>query len=618
MSINLVHAVNTAMTENIAEQLSRQFGIPVQIVRQVSLRVAPGLVAALMDRASLAAGARSLYSVVMLPETNAYIVDQFDKMISTTGGLKHLEATGHSLAALATGQRMDLLTDAVSTETGVPTQATSALAGIVAAALFGIVKRHVLLAQSDVTQFAGLMREQIPEIKNSLSNGVAAAIGVGNTEGFVSNIGARLDTAALALAQDSGGAPAMHASAAPAPLPPPPAPPPAASVARPASATLRAPARAPAARRRSNAWIWVLFAVLAAILGFVYYHGFTHQNIVSLDSSAPPATAASATPVTAIGTPASAVSLQAVTPDDQASSATLAAASAAASASAVVNAPGATAEAASATTASAPEAAGKDAEMVFSVSPAGVPNIQATVGTEAEKQTLTQTLEQRFGKNYVAAISVSPGTRPAAWLAHMADFLPLMSVPGAEAKVDGSKVELSGAATESQLGWTTRLKNSLGNAFTVGSFDVSGAIADAQRSFQSAVKTLVAADSACSGPKLTKVLDLQVVNFDSSSATVPQNAYATLGQTAQLLKDCAAKGSMVNLSVEGYSDSNGAQSAKVELSKERAQAVRGYLVRAGVPPQTLTAIGHGDANPVADNATASGRFANRRIAFVVR
>jgi OmpA-OmpF porin, OOP family len=103
-----------------------------------------------------------------------------------------------------------------------------------------------------------------------------------------------------------------------------------------------------------------------------------------------------------------------------------------------------------------------------------------------------------------------------------------------------------------------------------------------------------------------------------TSATVPANAYSTLGQTAQLLKDCAAKGSMVNLNVEGYSDSTGAKSAKVELSKERAQAVRSYLVRAGVPPQTLTAIGHGDANPVADNATESGRFANRRIEFVVK
>jgi OmpA-OmpF porin, OOP family len=512
MSINLVHAVNAAMTDNIAEQLSRQFGIPVQFVRQVALRVTPGLVAALMDRASLAAGARSLYSVVMLPDTNAYIVDQFDKMISTTGGLKHLESTGHSLAALATGQRMDLLTDAVATETGVPTQATSALAGIVAAALFGIVKRHALLAQWNAAQLPGLLRAQVEEVKASLTNGVAAAIGVGNTEGFASNIGARLDSVSAAMmAQEPDGASSAHASggamhvstmhasttaSAPAAS--------AAPVAKPAPANLRAPSRPPV-ERRSKSWIWALFAVLAVILGFVYYQGFTHQNALSLDQS-------SAAPVAAGETPASAASTQAIALEDTASVA-----------SAVVEtASGAAAEPASAVAASTPDVsaqvAGKDAQLVFDVSPAGVPNIRATVGTHAEKQALTQALDQRFGKNQITAITVSPDTRPAAWLSRVSDFLPLMSVPGAEVKVDGSNVELSGAATDSKLGWTTRLQGVLGSAFTVGSFDVSGAIASAQHSFQSAVKSLLAADSACAGPQLTKVLDLQVVNFERSSA----------------------------------------------------------------------------------------------------
>jgi len=132
------------------------------------------------------------------------------------------------------------------------------------------------------------------------------------------------------------------------------------------------------------------------------------------------------------------------------------------------------------------------------------------------------------------------------------------------------------------------------------------------------MKSLLATDTPCSGDKLTRVLDLQVVNFARSSAQVPESAYSTLGETAQLLKSCAAKGSIVNLEIAGYSDAQGAAAAKLEVSKERAEAVRGYLVRNGVPPQSLTATGFGDANPIADNDTASGRFANRRIEFVVR
>ncbi|WP_321793061.1 OmpA family protein [Caballeronia sp. J97] len=600
MSINLVQAVNAAISESIAEQLSQQFGIPGQIVRQLVTRIAPGLVASLMDRATLVPGSQSVYSVIMQPETNAYIADQLPKLIATTGGLKQLEATGHSLAALATGQRIDALTDAVSTETGVPTQATSALAGIVAAVLFGVMKRHFLLAQWGLPHVPRLLRDQVGEVNSSMSNAVATAIGVGNTEGFTSCITPRLDTVASSLEPRTDGdvalavAPEPVVKAAtqtvPAPQATPPAPQP----------PLRAPVRRPAPKR-SNKWIWLLFAVLAAVLALVYYRGFTHNDSVDLS-------AASATQQVAnVSTPASSAlpSTQPVTND----------------------APVATSVDAAVTTAATPQAdpaskdapsSWKDAQLLFSVNASGVPAIEATVGTEAEKKHLIDTLTARFGNAYTAVVSVVPETRPATWLSRLNDFFPLMTVPGAEAKVNGSKVELSGTAANAKLGWADRLRGTLGGMFQVAAFDVDGAVATATQSFRSAMKSLLATETPCSGDKLTRVLDLQVVNFARSSAQVPDSAYATLGETAQLLKSCAAKGSIVNIEIAGYSDSQGMASANLEVSKERAQAVRGYLVRNGVPPQSLTAKGYGDANPIADNDTASGRFANRRIEFVVR
>ncbi|WP_250502866.1 OmpA family protein [Caballeronia sp. AZ7_KS35] len=602
MSINLVQAVNAAISENIAEQLSQQFGIPGQMVRQLAARIAPGLVALLMDRATLVPGSQSVYAVIMQPETNAYIAEQFSKLIATTGGLKQLETTGHSLAALATGQRVDALTDAVSAETGVPTQATSALAGIVAAVLFGVMKRHFLLAQWGLPQVPKLLRDQVGEINSSMSNAVATAIGVGNTEGFTSCITPRLDTVASSLEPRIDGDVAVALApepvvkavtqSAPAPKPAPslpPSPPP-----------MRAPVRKPA-EKRSNKWIWLLFAVLAVILALVYYRGFTHGE--SVDLSAAPATQ----PVADASTQASSAtpSVSPVSDETPAVSSIDASANTAAapqSASAMKAAP----------------ASWKDAQLLFSVNSAGIPAIEATVGTEAEKKHLIDALRARFGKAYTADVSVVAETRPAAWLSRLSDFFPLMAVPGAEAKITGSKVELSGAAANAKLGWVDRMRSSLGGMFQVAAFDVDGAVATATRSFRSALKSLLATDTPCSGDKLTRVLDLQVVNFERSSAQVPESAYATLGETAQLLKNCAAKGSMVNLEIAGYSDAQGGAAAKLEVSKERAQAVRGFLVRNGVPPQSLTAAGYGDANPIADNDTASGRFANRRIEFVVR
>jgi outer membrane protein OmpA-like peptidoglycan-associated protein len=601
MSINLVQAVNSAFSENIAEQLSQQFGIPAQIIRQVAARIAPGLVASLMDRATLVPGAQSVHSVIMLPESDAHIVDQLGLRIATTGGLKQLETSGHSLAAIATGRRIDALTDTVSAETGVPTQATSALAGIAAAVLFGILKRHFLLAQWGVSHLPRLLRDQVSEINASMSNAVALSIGVGNTEGFTSSIAPRLDAIAIAISlADSETAvtsePVAKAAAQVAP---------AARSEQSSATSLRPPARKRASKQ-SNKWVWVLFMVLAAILAAVYYRGFTQGGTIELGAA--PATQ----PVETAAQPASEAASATAGLNVQSADAPLVVASAAAPAS------GATAAAQPASTPKASTENWKDAQLLFNVNQAGVPTIEATVGTEAEKAQLLAALTQRFGKAFTANVSVVTETRPAPWLARLNDFTGLMAVPNAEAKVSGTKVELSGAGADNGLGWVVRLKGALGGMFQVGTFDADGAVASATQSFRDGMKTLLATDDACSGDKLTKVLDLQVVNFPRASAQVPPSAYATLGDTANLLKSCAAKGSMVNLEVAGYSDSQGAAPAKLEVSKERAQAVRGYLVRAGVPPQSLTSAGYGDANPVADNETASGRFANRRIEFVIK
>ncbi|SAK54480.1 OmpA/MotB domain-containing protein [Caballeronia temeraria] len=605
MSINLVQAVNAAISDNIAEQLSQKFGIPGQIIRQLAARIAPGLVASLMDRATLVPGSQSVFSVIMQPETNAHVADQLAKLIATTAGLKQLESDGHALAAVATGQRVDALTDAVSIETGVPTQATSALAGIFSAVLFGIMKRHFLLAQWGLAHVPKLLRDQVGEINASMSNAVATAIGVGNTEGFTSCITPRLNTVASSLEPHTEGDVAAPVAIAPEPVvraatqtaPPPKSAPPAVP---PVAPPMRAPLLQPA-QKRSNKWIWLLFAVLAVILALVYYRGFTHTD--SVDLSAAPATQ----PVASAPAAASA-DVPSITPVAH-------------------DAPAASPIDASITTAAAPQSASeskfapaswKDAQLLFNVSAAGAPAIEATVGTEAEKKHLIDTLTARFGKAYTANVSVVPETRPATWLARLNDFFPLMAVPGAEAKITGSKVELSGAVANAKLGWADRLKSALGGMFQVAAFDADGAVATATQSFRDAMKSLLATETPCSGDKLSRVLDLQVVNFARSSAQVPESAFATLGETAQLLKNCAAKGSMVNLEVAGYADTSGTPAAKLEVSKERAQAVRGYLVRNGVPPQSLTAAGYGDTNPIADNDTASGRFANRRIEFVVR
>lgn len=72
------------------------------------------------------------------------------------------------------------------------------------------------------------------------------------------------------------------------------------------------------------------------------------------------------------------------------------------------------------------------------------------------------------------------------------------------------------------------------------------------------------------------------------------------------------------VSIEGFTDSRGADDMNLKLSQDRANTVRDYLTSQGVKPEKLRAIGRGEANPVASNDTPEGRANNRRVEIVIQ
>jgi len=72
------------------------------------------------------------------------------------------------------------------------------------------------------------------------------------------------------------------------------------------------------------------------------------------------------------------------------------------------------------------------------------------------------------------------------------------------------------------------------------------------------------------------------------------------------------------IEVGGHTDNVGNPQNNAKLSKERAEAIRQYLLQTyGLPPHSVVANGYGDAQPIASNDTADGREANRRVVFKV-
>jgi outer membrane protein OmpA-like peptidoglycan-associated protein len=73
----------------------------------------------------------------------------------------------------------------------------------------------------------------------------------------------------------------------------------------------------------------------------------------------------------------------------------------------------------------------------------------------------------------------------------------------------------------------------------------------------------------------------------------------------------------LHLEIDGHTDSIGSDEANLKLSQERADMVRDFLGQQGLPVATLTAVGMGKSDPIADNDTAQGRQRNRRVEIIV-
>lgn len=112
---------------------------------------------------------------------------------------------------------------------------------------------------------------------------------------------------------------------------------------------------------------------------------------------------------------------------------------------------------------------------------------------------------------------------------------------------------------------------------------------------------------------IATALNMQIINFDTASTHIPEANKSILDQAAALMK----RAPQVKLTVKGHTDAVGHAATNKTLSQKRAQAVVDYLVKQGVDPAQLQAVGYGQEQAIADNSTANGQFKNRRIEFEV-
>ena len=104
------------------------------------------------------------------------------------------------------------------------------------------------------------------------------------------------------------------------------------------------------------------------------------------------------------------------------------------------------------------------------------------------------------------------------------------------------------------------------------------------------------------------------VRFEAGGASPMLESYPVLNDLASVAYQCP----QATIVIGGHTDASGDRDANLRLSQARAEAVERFFYLAGIPAQRMQIIAYGDSQPVAGNATAEGRAANRRITFDVR
>ena len=111
------------------------------------------------------------------------------------------------------------------------------------------------------------------------------------------------------------------------------------------------------------------------------------------------------------------------------------------------------------------------------------------------------------------------------------------------------------------------------------------------------------------------IIRLHGISFPTGSAVIEPQYLSMLTKVQRAIDLFPTS----TVKIEGHTDSFGGAQANLKLSRDRAEAVRTYLIsNMRLDPKRITAVGYGEQRPVASNDSAAGREKNRRIEVIIR
>ncbi|MGB0798007.1 MAG: OmpA family protein [Planktomarina sp.] len=244
-------------------------------------------------------------------------------------------------------------------------------------------------------------------------------------------------------------------------------------------------------------------------------------------------------------------------------------------------------------------------EFVITLSPEGQVQVRGPVKDELSRRAMETFARATFGSDQVLLATKLRDTLPRGWpVRTLAGLAALGELRSGIVTVGPDTVTVAGKTGSQTAGADISqiLVDRLGNTTN---FELDVEYVEAL----DPIASLLTSNECLAQVK--ELGDANKISFEPGSTTLDKTSRETVDAMSEILKRCLP----TNIEIGGHTDSQGREEMNLSLSQNRADAVLNAFRLARVNMKTLTAIGYGESQPIADNGTEAGREANRRIEF---
>lgn len=228
------------------------------------------------------------------------------------------------------------------------------------------------------------------------------------------------------------------------------------------------------------------------------------------------------------------------------------------------------------------------------------------VGSAADADQIRDGMNNLFGANgFDDELTISNSVESADWISDALIVISrIQNISDFGVNIRAGQMRLSGSVEDRETG----------RDLAIAATEIAGGKLGVLNNFSVNNVTITDTNEDLLAQSLMQELDAlptRNIVFNKNSTTLTDSAKEVLQDVAAAILGY----SDLVVEIAGHTDTSGDAVRNLRLSKQRATAVRDYLVERDVPASRLSPIGYGETAPIRDNETSAGRAANRRIEF---